>query len=45
MLYHELLLRLRERGYPLSGPRVRLSGAEKARIALRAAVGGVRERG
>lgn len=41
-LYHDLLLRLRERGYPVSGPRVRLSGAEKAGVALRAAVHGLR---
>jgi len=41
-LYHDLLLRLRDRGYPVSGPRVRLSGAEKAGVALRAAVHGLR---
>ena len=41
-LYHDLLLRLRERGYPVSGPRVRLSGAEKAGVALRATVHGLR---
>jgi len=41
-LYHDLLLRLRERGYPVSGPRVRLSGGEKTRVALRAAVHGLR---
>jgi phytoene synthase len=41
-LYHDLLLRLRERGYPVSGERVRLSGSEKARSALRAAVHGLR---
>ena len=40
-LYHDLLLRLRERGYPVSGPRVRLSGAEKSRTALRAALHGL----
>ncbi len=41
-LYHDLLLRLRERNYPVSGPRVRLSGGEKARVAARAAVHGLR---
>ncbi len=41
-LYHDLLLRLRDRGYPVSGERVRLSGGEKARSALRAAVHGLR---
>jgi 15-cis-phytoene synthase len=42
LLYHDLLLRLRERGYPVSGPRVRLSGGEKARVAMRAAAHGLR---
>jgi phytoene synthase len=41
-LYGDLLLRLRERGYPVSGPRVRLSGGAKARSALRAAAHGLR---
>ena len=41
-LYHDLLVRLRERGYPVSGERVRLSGGEKARTALRAAAHGLR---
>ena len=41
-LYHDLLLRLRERGYPVAGERVRLSGSEKTRVALRAAVHGLR---
>jgi 15-cis-phytoene synthase len=41
-LYHDLLVRLRERGYPVSGERVRLSGGEKARSALRAAAHGLR---
>jgi 15-cis-phytoene synthase len=41
-LYHDLLVRLRERGYPVSGPRVRLSGGEKTRAALRAAAHGLR---
>jgi 15-cis-phytoene synthase len=41
-LYHDLLLRLRERGHPVGGARVRLSGAEKARSALRAAAHGLR---
>jgi phytoene synthase len=43
-LYDDLLVRLRERGYPLSGPRVRLSGAEKTRVVLRSAVHGLRGR-
>lgn len=42
LLYRELLDRLRERGYPVSGPRVRLSGGEKMRVALRAATHGLR---
>jgi phytoene synthase len=42
LLYRDLLDRLRERGYPVSGPRVRLSGGEKARVALRAAAHGLR---
>jgi len=41
-LYHDLLVRLRSRGYPVSGERVRLSGGEKARSALRAAAHGLR---
>jgi phytoene synthase len=41
-LYHDLLVRLRQRGYPVSGERVRLSGGEKARTALRAAAHGLR---
>ncbi len=41
-LYHDLLVRLRERGYPVGGERVRLSGSEKTRVALRAAVHGLR---
>lgn len=41
-LYHDLLVRLRDRGYPISGERVRLSGVEKARSALRAAAHGMR---
>jgi 15-cis-phytoene synthase len=36
LLYHDLLMRLRDRGYPIDGERVRLSGAEKARVVLRA---------
>jgi phytoene synthase len=36
LLYHDLLMRLRERGYPMRGERVRLSGMEKAHVALRA---------
>jgi len=42
MLYRDLLVRLREQGYPVAGPRVRLSGAEKARVALRATALGLR---
>ncbi|HZS13624.1 MAG TPA: phytoene/squalene synthase family protein [Candidatus Dormibacteraeota bacterium] len=42
-LYHDLLVRLRQRGFPVSGERVRLSGGEKARSALRAAVHGLRD--
>jgi phytoene synthase len=41
-LYHDLLVRLRERTYPVSGERVRLSGGEKARAALRSAAHGLR---
>jgi phytoene synthase len=41
-LYRDLLVRLGERGYPVSGARVRLSGGEKARSALRAAAHGLR---
>jgi phytoene synthase len=41
-LYHDLLLRLRSLGYPVSGARVRLSGGEKARVALRATAHGLR---
>ena len=41
-LYHDLLARLRDRGYPVSGERVRLSGGQKARAALRAAAHGLR---
>jgi 15-cis-phytoene synthase len=43
MLYRDLLLRLRQQGFPVSGPRVRLSGGEKARVALRAAALGARD--
>ena len=41
-LYSDLLVRLRSLNYPVSGPRVRLSGGETARVALRAAVHGLR---
>jgi phytoene synthase len=41
-LYHDLLVRLRSLGYPVDGERVRLSGGEKARVALRAAAHGLR---
>ena len=41
-LYHDLLLRLRSLGYPVGGERVRLSGGEKARVALRATAHGLR---
>jgi len=40
-LYHDLLARLRERNFPIGGERVRLSGGEKARSALRAALHGM----
>jgi 15-cis-phytoene synthase len=40
-LYRDLLLRLRERGHPVGGDRVRLSGGEKARSAARAALHGL----
>jgi phytoene synthase len=42
LLYRDLLVRLRERNYPVSGPRVRLGGGEKARVALRATAHGLR---
>jgi phytoene synthase len=40
-LYRDLLTRLGERNFPVGGERVRLSGGEKARSALRAALHGL----